>query len=187
MQAIKAATLADDLDDVQEFVYCDKGACELGQISACASLQHASLPFNHLNSLRGVAALRSLRSLNVSHNNIHSLAGLAGAPQLTMLDVSHNKISALAPLTACGPLRQLRLDHNAITSAGEVLYLAALTGLRCLALRGNAVVAACGSEADARAATLALVPSLQVTRRPPGFDQTLTEEEPTTSAQWQSD
>lgn len=146
-------------------MYADKGACDVGQIAGCVSLSFLSAPFNQLASIDGLSALTQLQSLNLSHNALSSLVPLSHMSQLSSLDVSHNRVAELAPLAGCRALRALRIDHNRIVSPAQVLFLAALTGLRCLALQGNPVVAArealTGSD-EAKLATLALLPGLQV-------------------------
>lgn len=155
-------TLEEDLDDVCDLVYGDRGVCALGAVTACQGLQRLALPFNSLTSLGGLGALTALQRLNVSHNRIASLAPLAHLAGLTHLDASHNAVTSTGSLVPCTGLQQLRLDHNGIAAAAQLVALTALQQLRCLALGGNPVMVKAGTEEDGRAATLAVLPELQV-------------------------
>ncbi|KAF8071224.1 hypothetical protein HT031_001307 [Scenedesmus sp. PABB004] len=191
----RAAGGEEDAGSVRELAFCFRAATRLGALTALQALTSLSVAFNALESLRGVGALSSLRHLNCSHNRLASLEPVTGLRELTRraaaalrgrrrpaaspirrrrarleltpprprraaprsLNAGCNLLASTAPLAALTGLRALALHANALPGGAAVLDLSGLTCLRHVALARNPM---CRQE-HSRLATLALLPGLE--------------------------
>ncbi|EFJ51758.1 hypothetical protein VOLCADRAFT_87559 [Volvox carteri f. nagariensis] len=158
---IKEAAFTSDLKDVEELIFTNKGAIDVGALSQAVNLRSLSLAFNSLASLSGLAALVRLQSLNVSHNQLASLKGLQALSCLVTLNASHNKIVSLGPLSGLSSLADLWLQNNCVAAPGELRVLAGLPGLQRLAIANNPLAKALPAE-PVRLVALRLCPGLRV-------------------------
>jgi Leucine-rich repeat (LRR) protein len=112
------------------------------------SLIELSLSRNRLRSASGVGRLRHLRVLNLADNELTWLPSLRDLADLHTLDLGHNRLTSVLPpsLVQLTGLRELALRGNAI---GDLpAWIRSLRGLRRLDLRSNGLRALPASLAE---------------------------------------
>lgn len=100
-------------------------------------LTDLDLGYNNIaGAIKGLP--QTLVRLDLSHNRITNVSSVLSCVNLVELNLSHNDIKSFHSLPP--KLERLDLAHNSITAAMTLRTLALSPGIKCLDLRGNAVI-----------------------------------------------